>query len=40
MVMDEAIVYNAANLDPFIGYTRDAEPPLAIQIGIDKVIQR
>ena len=33
--MDEAIYYNRSNdLDPFIGFDRIIEPPIAIQIGI------
>ena len=31
--MDEAIYYNAKNLEPFIGFDREIEPPIALQIG-------
>lgn len=33
MIMDSAILYNLTKLDDFIGYHRDLEPPLAIQLG-------
>lgn len=33
MVMDDAIFYNSANLDPYIGFDRVIEPPVALQIG-------
>ena len=32
MVMDNAIIYNSKNLDPFLGHN-DVEHPLAIQLG-------
>ena len=33
MVMDDAIYFNRQNLEPFIGFDRDLEPPIALQIG-------
>jgi tRNA-dihydrouridine synthase A len=33
MTMDTALTYNSTNLERFIGYNKDVEHPLAIQLG-------
>ena len=33
MVMDDAIYFNRQNLEPFIGFDKKLEPPIALQIG-------
>ena len=33
MVMDDAIYFNRQDLEAFIGFDRDLEPPIALQIG-------
>lgn len=33
MTMDNTLIHNPDKLENFIGYTRDLEPPLALQLG-------
>ena len=32
-VMDDAVFYNATNLEPFIGFDKALEPPVTLQLG-------